>query len=69
MVEEVRRRAQERSFAEETEKWRRDLRQKARVGIYRIPVLGTDRKKVVLSSIVATTPSAGARHAGAHTNP
>ena len=58
VVEEVRRRAQERSFAEETEKWRRDLRQKARVGIYRIPVpLGTDRKKVVLSSIVATTPT------------
>ena len=51
VLEEVRRRAQERSFAEETEKWRRDLRQKGRVGIYRIPVpLGTDRKKVVLSS-------------------
>ena len=58
VLEEVRRRAQERSFAEETEKWRRDLRQKARVGIYRIPVpLGTDRKKVVLSSIANPTPA------------
>ncbi len=57
VVEEVRRRAQERSFAEETEKWRRDLRQKARVGIYRIPVPLGERKKVVLSSTVATTPT------------
>jgi parvulin-like peptidyl-prolyl isomerase len=58
VLEEVRRRAQERSFTEETEKWRRDLRQRARVGIYRIPVpLGTDRKKVVLSSIAKATPT------------
>ena len=55
-MEEVRRRAQERSFLAETEKWRRDLRQKARVGIYRIPVpLGTDRQKVVLSPAARTT--------------
>jgi len=58
VVEEVRKRAQERSFADETEKWRRDLREKARVGIYRIPVpLGTDRKKVVVSSIANPTPT------------
>lgn len=55
VIEEVRRRAQERSFVDETEKWRRDLRQKARVGIYRIPVpLGTDRQKVILSGARAT---------------
>ena len=59
VIEEVRRRAQERSFIDETEKWRRDLRQKARVGIYRIPVpLGTDRQKVMLSGPRATpTPA------------
>jgi hypothetical protein len=59
VIEEVRRRAQERSFIDETEKWRRDLRQKARVGIYRIPIpLGTDRQKIVLSGPRATpTPA------------
>jgi hypothetical protein len=58
VLEEVRKRAQERSFADETEKWRRDLREKARVGIYRIPIpLGTDRKKVVVSSIANPTPT------------
>ncbi len=58
VLEDVRRRAQERSFGDETEKWRRDLRQKARVGIYRIPVpLGTDRRKVLLTSTSKTTPT------------
>jgi hypothetical protein len=58
VLEEVRKRAQERSFNDETAKWRRDLRQKARVGIYRIPVpLGTDRQKVVLSSVARVTPT------------
>jgi hypothetical protein len=58
VLEEVRKRAQERSFEEETEKWRKDLRQRARVGIYRIPVpLGADRKKVVISSRAAVTPT------------
>jgi len=58
VLEEVRKRAQERSFTDETEKWRRDLRQKARVGLYRIPVpLGTDRQKVALSSIANPTPT------------
>jgi hypothetical protein len=59
VIEEVRRRAQERSFIDETEKWRRDLRQKARVGIYRIPIpLGADRQKVVLSGARGTpTPA------------
>lgn len=61
VLEEVRRRAQERSFGEETEKWRRDLRQKARVGIYRIPVpLGADRRKVLLTSTSKTTPTPAA---------
>jgi hypothetical protein len=59
VIEEVRRRAQERSFIDETEKWRRDLRQKARVGIYRIPIpLGADRQKIVVSGPRATpTPA------------
>lgn len=59
-VEEVRRRAQERAFGEETEKWRRDLRQKARVGIYRIPVPLGDRRKVLLTSTSRTTPTPAA---------
>jgi parvulin-like peptidyl-prolyl isomerase len=58
VLEEVRKRAQDRSFADETEKWRRDLRRKARVGIYRIPVpLGTARRKVLLTSTSRTTPT------------
>lgn len=52
VVEEVRKRAQDRVFAEEIDKWRRDLRVRARVGIYRIPVpIPTARERVVLSTI------------------
>ena len=49
VVEEMRKRAQDRVFAEEIDKWRKDLRVKARVGIYRIPVpVPTERERVVL---------------------
>jgi len=57
VLEEVRKRAQERTFGEEIEKWRRDLRQKARVGLYRIPVPLTKRARVVLSSIARESPT------------
>ncbi|HEY3171577.1 MAG TPA: hypothetical protein VGK86_03280 [Thermoanaerobaculia bacterium] len=62
VLEEVRKRAQERTFEEEIEKWRKDLREKARVGIYRIPVLvPTERARVILSSIAKVTPTPIAR--------
>jgi len=51
VVEEMRKRAQDRVFAEEIDKWRKDLRVKARVGVYRIPVpVPTERERVVLST-------------------
>jgi hypothetical protein len=62
VLEEVRKRSQERTFEEEIEKWRKDLREKARVGIYRIPVpVPTERARVVLSSIAKLTPTPAAR--------
>ncbi|HEY3170150.1 MAG TPA: hypothetical protein VGK08_04030 [Thermoanaerobaculia bacterium] len=58
VVEEMRKRAQERAFGEEIEKWRRELRLKARVGIYRIPVpVPTGRGRVVLSTITRVPPT------------
>jgi hypothetical protein len=60
VVDEMRKRAQERTFEEEVGKWRRELRQKARIGLYRIPVpLPTGRERVALSSIspVTATPA------------
>jgi parvulin-like peptidyl-prolyl isomerase len=56
VADEMRKRAQERAFDEEIGKWRRELRQKARIGLYRIPVpLPTGRERVVLSSIPRVT--------------
>lgn len=58
VAEEMRKRAQQRAFEEEVEKWRTELRQKARVGLFRIPVpLPTGRERVVLSSISRVTPT------------
>ncbi|HEV8611526.1 MAG TPA: hypothetical protein VGS98_15835 [Thermoanaerobaculia bacterium] len=59
VADEMRRRAQERTFEEEVGKWRRELRQKARIGLYRIPVpLATGRERIVLSSTSVTAPPA-----------
>ncbi len=59
--EEMRARSQQRVFAAEVEKWRKELRQKARVAIYRIPVpLSAGRTPVVLSTAgprAAPTPT------------
>jgi hypothetical protein len=58
VVEEMRKRAQDRVFAEEIDKWRKDLRIRARVGIYRIPVpIPTARVRVVLSEIEGARPA------------
>ncbi|HMA17848.1 MAG TPA: hypothetical protein VKS03_05360 [Thermoanaerobaculia bacterium] len=58
VADEMRKRAQERVFDDEIEKWRRELRQKARVAIYRIPVpIPTGRQRVELSSIEKVTPT------------
>jgi parvulin-like peptidyl-prolyl isomerase len=60
VADDMRKRAQERAFEEEVEKWRRELRQKARIGLYRIPVpLLPGRERVVLSSISKVTPTPG----------
>lgn len=56
VAEEMRRRASERAFDEEVAKWLKELRQKARVSIYRIPVaVPQNRVPVVLST--APTPA------------
>jgi hypothetical protein len=60
VADDIRKRAQERAFEEEVEKWRRELRQKARIGLYRLPVpLLPGRERVVLSSISKVTPTPG----------
>jgi len=60
VADEMRKRAQDRAFEEEVEKWRRELRQKARIGLFRIPVpLSSGRGRVVLSSISRVTPTPG----------
>jgi hypothetical protein len=58
VVEEMRKRAQDRVFAEEIEKWRKDLRVKARVAIYRIPVpVPAERERVILKAERETRPT------------
>ena len=54
VAEEMRRRSSVRMFDEEVAKWLRDLRQKARVSIYRIPEpVPENRTPVVLSAAPA----------------
>jgi hypothetical protein len=58
VADEMRKRAQGKAFDEEIDKWRRELRQKARVAIYRIPVpIPTGRERVELSSVARVTPT------------
>ena len=59
--EEMRSRSQQRVFGEEVEKWRKDLREKARVAIYRIPVpIPGERTPVPLTTAgPRVTPKAG----------
>jgi hypothetical protein len=54
VAEEMRRRYSERAFEDEVAKWLKDLRQKARISIYRIPVsVPEGRAPVVLSTAPA----------------
>ncbi len=56
VAEEMRRRASERMFDDEVARWLKDLRQKARISIHRIPVeVPGDRTPVALSA--APSPS------------
>jgi len=60
VAEEMRRRASERAFEEQVARWLKELRQKARIGIYRIPpALDTAGPPVVLSTApeAARTPA------------
>lgn len=59
VAEEMRRRASQRAFDEQVARWLKELRQKARIGIYRVPpVLPAGRTPVVLSTAPAVpTPS------------
>ena len=56
VADEMRRRYSERAFDEEVARWLKELRQKARISVYRIPVsVPVNRVPVVLSS--APTPA------------
>ncbi len=56
-AEAMRQRYSARAFDEEVAKWLKDLRQKSRISIYRIPpVIPTDRERVIVSR--APTPAA-----------
>ena len=55
---EMRRRYSERAFDDEVAKWQKDLRQKARISIYRLPVsVPRDRTPVVLFAAPTPTPA------------
>jgi len=61
--DEMRTRSEQRVFAEEVEKWMKDLREKARIAVYRIPAqLASDRTPVVVSTVAPkATPTPGPR--------
>jgi hypothetical protein len=51
VADEMRRRSSERAFDEEVTRWLRDLRQKSRISVYRIPVaIPQDRTAIVIST-------------------
>ena len=55
--EEMRNRSQQRIFAEEVEKWMKDLREKARIAIYRIPAQAGPGRTPVLVSTAGSRPT------------
>jgi hypothetical protein len=58
VADEMRKRASERAFDEEVARWLKDLRQKSRVSIYRIPVPApSDRPAIVVSSAKTPVPA------------
>jgi hypothetical protein len=51
VAEEMRRRASERAFDEQVARWLKELRQKARIGVYRIPpLLQAERTPILVST-------------------
>jgi hypothetical protein len=51
VADEMRRRSSERAFDEEVTRWLRDLRQKSRISVYRMPVaVPQDRTAIVIST-------------------
>jgi hypothetical protein len=57
VADEMRKRFSDRAFDEEIARWLRDLRQKARISIYRLPVaVPRDRTPVVLSNLPTPKP-------------
>src|SRR5262245_17627441 len=60
VAEAMRQRYSARAFDEEVAKWLKDLRQKSRISIFRIPpIIPTDRTRVVVSSAPTPAPSKG----------
>lgn len=53
VAEEMRSGAQQRAFGDEVERWSKDLREKARISIYRTPTEGTQGTPVVLATVPA----------------
>jgi hypothetical protein len=54
--EEMRARSQQRVFAEEVEKWMKELREKARIAIYRIPIPAAEGRTPVVIATAAAAP-------------
>lgn len=64
IADEMRSRAQQRAFDEEVERWSKDLREKARIAIYRTPTAGEQGTPVVFATapaapVPARTPTPG----------
>jgi hypothetical protein len=58
VAEPMRRRSSERAFDEEVAKWLKDLRQKSRISIYRIPAeILRDRTPIVFQAAPSPTPT------------
>ena len=60
VADEMRRRSSGRAFGEEVTRWLRDLRQKSRISIYRMPVaVPQERAAIVISSAPSPTKTPG----------
>ena len=58
VAERMRQSSSERAFDEEVAKWLKDLRQKSRISIYRIPAeIPRDRKAIVFQAAPSPTPA------------
>ncbi|HEX7252354.1 MAG TPA: hypothetical protein VF376_05685 [Thermoanaerobaculia bacterium] len=57
VVEEMRKRSQQRAFDEEVEKWSKELREKARVVVYKVPQKQPERTPVPIGKVPAPRPA------------